>query len=489
MKNKINFFALFLLVSTLSFAQNGPEEQIMHLLKKYVSLVGFSADPDTSRAIGFPIDGVFKKNSFVYNDVSDGAIPISPSEYLRDIHLKDDEYGNMDLDLDYLCWKEQAKKNYVAYVKKTFKTKWKHKSVWLKFYIENNTQNWLISRIEKAEEFEDSDRDCIFDTEDACPKEKGPRQTKGCPDQDNDKVADKDDLCPDLAGLLSCKGCPDEDKDGFCNCKGIEGCPSPDECPEETGHSKGGCDDKDKDGLVGEEDRCPNLAGPRENGGCPPEDDDGDNIKDSSDDCPNTPGKLSTQGCPDEDKDGVADEGRGQYIDYCKDQPGVRRYYLKKYEKYCGCPDKDHDDIPDLVDACVDTIGPGKCPVCARFPWVFKFSGGVSIPVFTFQNNALINGLTGNWQAAGLAMNGWNAEIGFRYYLTNNKIGIGADLNYFFTPLNGPSFARNLKIYHTAQSTDYESIIPNGDPAYSILSLDICPSWQIRLARWGRYYG
>ena len=62
----------------------------------------------------------------------------------------------------------------------------------------------------------DTDFDEIYDYEDECPTEKGPRSNKGCPikdlDRDHDGILDKDDICPDLAGSKKNKGCPEVKK-------------------------------------------------------------------------------------------------------------------------------------------------------------------------------------------------------------------------------------------------------------------------------------
>lgn len=114
----------------------------------------------------------------------------------------------------------------------------------------------------------DTDFDGIYDYEDECPTEKGPRANKGCPwgDRDGDGIMDNVDKCPDLAGIVRFKGCPDTDGDG----------------------------------LPDNEDKCPKIKGPRENRGCPFEalDSDGDGLNDNEDNCPLTPGPISNKGCP-----------------------------------------------------------------------------------------------------------------------------------------------------------------------------------------------
>jgi OmpA-OmpF porin, OOP family len=57
--------------------------------------------------------------------------------------------------------------------------------------------------------------------------------------------------------------------------------------------------DPDNDGVIGERDRCPTIAGPVENGGCPDTDGDGDGVVDRLDKCPDEPmGKRGRDGCP-----------------------------------------------------------------------------------------------------------------------------------------------------------------------------------------------
>jgi outer membrane protein OmpA-like peptidoglycan-associated protein len=57
--------------------------------------------------------------------------------------------------------------------------------------------------------------------------------------------------------------------------------------------------DPDGDSVIGEKDRCPNLAGPVENAGCPDTDRDGDKVVDRLDKCPDVPaGSRGKDGCP-----------------------------------------------------------------------------------------------------------------------------------------------------------------------------------------------
>ena len=97
-------------------------------------------------------------------------------------------------------------------------------------------------------------------------------------DRDKDGVLDTDDKCPDVAGTEKYKGCP--------------------------------IPDTDADGLNDEQDKCPTIAGTAKYAGCPIPDTDGDGINDEQDKCPSEKGLARYQGCaiPDTDKDGVNDE-------------------------------------------------------------------------------------------------------------------------------------------------------------------------------------
>ena len=119
------------------------------------------------------------------------------------------------------------------------------------------------------------------------------------PDRDNDGVLDDDDACPDIPGVRT--------SDPKTN-----GCPS----------------DRDQDGVIDTEDACPDVAGVR-----------------TSD--------PKTNGCPsDRDQDGVIDTE-----DACPDVAGVRT----DDPKTNGCPsDRDHDGIVDTLDACPDEPGPAN---------------------------------------------------------------------------------------------------------------------------------
>ena len=91
--------------------------------------------------------------------------------------------------------------------------------------------------------------------------------------------------------------------------------------------------DKDGDGLLGEQDRCPtdaeDLDGFEDGDGCPEPDNDRDGVLDAEDACVNVPGLVARKGCPlvDSDGDSVLDEK-----DLCPKEPGVVAFE--------GCPKK-----------------------------------------------------------------------------------------------------------------------------------------------------
>ncbi len=126
-------------------------------------------------------------------------------------------------------------------------------------------------------------------------------------DRDNDGVLDTNDKCPDTPGLAKYDGCPipDSDKDGIND--------EEDKCPTVPGFAKyQGCPvpDTDQDGINDEEDKCPTVAGVARYQGCPVPDGDGDGVNDEEDKCPTVPGVKENQGCP------VISEEVRQKIDY-----------------------------------------------------------------------------------------------------------------------------------------------------------------------------
>lgn len=112
-------------------------------------------------------------------------------------------------------------------------------------------------------------------------------------DRDNDGVLDENDKCPDVAGVVALQGCPDKDGDGIAD--------SEDKCPDVAGLAKyQGCPipDTDKDGINDENDKCIDVAGVARYQGCPVPDTDKDGINDEEDKCPSEVGPASNYGCP-----------------------------------------------------------------------------------------------------------------------------------------------------------------------------------------------
>ncbi|MDR1654226.1 MAG: OmpA family protein [Prevotellaceae bacterium] len=146
----------------------------------------------------------------------------------------------------------------------------------------------------------------------------------GSKDTDGDGIVDRKDRCPDVAGPKENGGCPWEDTDG----DGV--LDKDDNCPDVAGPvENGGCPwpDTDGDGVNDQYDKCPDVAGPKENDGCPWPDTDGDGVLDKDDRCPNVAGPKENKGCPwpDSDGDGVLDKD-----DKCPNQFGLKEYN--------GCP-------------------------------------------------------------------------------------------------------------------------------------------------------
>lgn len=75
-------------------------------------------------------------------------------------------------------------------------------------------------------------------------------------------------------------------------------------------------DDRDKDGIIDKEDKCPDEPGPAATQGCP--DADGDGVADKDDKCPNLAGTAEWEGCPDSDGDGIPD-----HKDRCPNVAGI----------------------------------------------------------------------------------------------------------------------------------------------------------------------
>ncbi len=132
--------------------------------------------------------------------------------------------------------------------------------------------------------------------------------------------------------------------------------------------------DRDRDGIIDSEDRCPDVKGPRSNEGCPaePGDIDGDGIMDADDKCPKKPEDVDTyeddDGCPDpdNDKDTVLDVD-----DSCPLVPGKVSAQ--------GCPDRDGDTVVDNKDNCPDEPGKVEYMGCNDEQFVRITDGGLEI--------------------------------------------------------------------------------------------------------------
>jgi OmpA-OmpF porin, OOP family len=112
-------------------------------------------------------------------------------------------------------------------------------------------------------------------------------------DRDGDGIVDADDKCPDVAGIASLQGCPDKDGDGITD--------ADDKCPDVAGLAKyNGCPipDTDGDGINDEQDKCITEKGVARYNGCPIPDTDKDGVNDEEDKCPNEAGPASNFGCP-----------------------------------------------------------------------------------------------------------------------------------------------------------------------------------------------
>ncbi|HMK04694.1 MAG TPA: OmpA family protein [Ferruginibacter sp.] len=112
-------------------------------------------------------------------------------------------------------------------------------------------------------------------------------------DRDGDGVLDVDDKCPDVKGLASLQGCPDRDGDGIAD--------GDDKCPDVAGLARyQGCPipDTDGDGVNDEVDKCVTVPGLARYQGCPIPDTDGDGVNDEEDKCINEKGPASNFGCP-----------------------------------------------------------------------------------------------------------------------------------------------------------------------------------------------
>ncbi|HXK18811.1 MAG TPA: thrombospondin type 3 repeat-containing protein, partial [Polyangiaceae bacterium] len=148
----------------------------------------------------------------------------------------------------------------------------------------------------------------------------------------------------------------------------------PQYCAERGFQVVPGPGDRDGDGYLDPQDKCPDqpevFQGFEDEDGCPDDPDtDGDGITDSKDSCVLEPedkdGYLDDDGCPelDNDLDGILDTA-----DKCPNDPEDP----DGFEDTDGCPDPDNDKdgVADLDDQCPNEPGPpdGDRPGCPRKP-------------------------------------------------------------------------------------------------------------------------
>jgi outer membrane protein OmpA-like peptidoglycan-associated protein/opacity protein-like surface antigen len=105
--------------------------------------------------------------------------------------------------------------------------------------------------------------------------------------------------------------------------------------------------DTDGDGIADDTDKCPTVAGPRENNGCPDTDRDGDTVVDRLDKCPDKAGPVAREGCPEEDTD---NDGIGNDTDKCPTEAEDKDGF--EDEDGCPDPDNDKDGVLDAQDKC-----------------------------------------------------------------------------------------------------------------------------------------
>lgn len=189
-------------------------------------------------------------------------------------------------------------------------------------------------------------------------------------DRDQDGVLNEMDKCPDVAGLINLGGCPDSDSDGIID--------KEDSCPKIAGLAKfKGCPDSDNDGIPDPNDKCPNEAGSIPNAGCPilDLDSDGDGVLDNVDECKYAAGLPKFNGCPDSDGDGISDNEDG-----CPNEKGPANFG--------GCPDSDKDGIINKNDNCPNEAGPKSNKGCPEVEKEVQESVNLAANNIQFENNS-----------------------------------------------------------------------------------------------------
>ncbi|HWU90426.1 MAG TPA: OmpA family protein [Kofleriaceae bacterium] len=113
--------------------------------------------------------------------------------------------------------------------------------------------------------------------------------------------------------------------------------------------------DPDKDGILGDADKCPTEPEDKDtyqdDDGCPDPDNDGDGVADAADKCPMEPedkdGFQDEDGCPDLDNDG---DGIPDAQDRCPNEAEDKDGFQD--DDGCPDPDNDSDGVPDAQDRC-----------------------------------------------------------------------------------------------------------------------------------------
>lgn len=159
----------------------------------------------------------------------------------------------------------------------------------------------------------DRDRDLVSDEYDKCPKQKEDLDNfedhDGCPDTDNDKdgIIDSLDKCPDVSEdfdkIEDTDGCADLDNDSDHIIDSLDKCPDIAEDIDGFEDDDGCIDaDNDYDGIVDSLDKCPSEVedkdGYQDDDGCPDIDNDLDGVADNLDKCPDIAGIKEENGCP-----------------------------------------------------------------------------------------------------------------------------------------------------------------------------------------------
>ncbi|MBQ1924508.1 MAG: OmpA family protein [Proteobacteria bacterium] len=150
--------------------------------------------------------------------------------------------------------------------------------------------------------------------------------------------------------------------------------------------------DRDKDGVIDSEDKCPDTPGLKQFDGCPNPDKDGDGVCDpwvsemgltnafpckGVDSCPDEPGELAYAGCknPDTDGDGICDQWvakaklEKQFERTCKGTDICEKVHGLAEFSGCPNPDSDNDTVCDpwvaeqnLLANFPNCTGSDKCP-------------------------------------------------------------------------------------------------------------------------------